>query len=293
MTSTNQKVIKNIKDNYRQVEKSIVEQLYMKYDLHNPTTGSCREDAWEQIFEMILPKKFIIEHSVFIIDSGGNVSKEVDLAIMDETYTPYIFRYGRLKFIPIEAVAVVVECKSKSIDPDGIDKWVDSITELKTATNSIARIATMIAVGAVATQQSTRPIKILCRLNDKEETENKLKRIKEKFDFVLTAVKVENGKENSTCKIVIQETSKLKNLFEWYENLNFNGFDNDSLKDRKRVIGEDKLDISLDDYKVLDQEKTSISLLSFNFQLNQLLMLINNPLLFPHRAYVDCFNQKG
>uniref|UniRef100_UPI003FA486C2 hypothetical protein n=1 Tax=Enterocloster clostridioformis TaxID=1531 RepID=UPI003FA486C2 len=36
---------------------------------------------------MIVPKKFVIEHSVFIIDSAGNVSKEVDLAIIN-TYTP-------------------------------------------------------------------------------------------------------------------------------------------------------------------------------------------------------------
>ncbi len=88
----------------------------MKHDLHGSSIGSAREDIWGQLFDMIIPKKFVIEHSVFlIIDSEGNVSHEVDLAILDETYTPYIFRYGRLKFIPIEAVAVVVECKSKSM----------------------------------------------------------------------------------------------------------------------------------------------------------------------------------
>uniref|UniRef100_UPI0034E8BE75 DUF6602 domain-containing protein n=2 Tax=Enterocloster clostridioformis TaxID=1531 RepID=UPI0034E8BE75 len=43
---------------------------------------------WLQLFQMIVPNKFVIEHSVFIIDSAGNVSKEVDLAIIN-TYTPY------------------------------------------------------------------------------------------------------------------------------------------------------------------------------------------------------------
>lgn len=32
-------------------------------------------------------------------------------------------------------------------------------------------------------------------------------------------------------------------------------------------------------------------LLSLIFQLNQLLMVLNNPMLFPHRAYADMFNR--
>ena len=45
------------------------------------------------MFKRIIPKKFVIEQSVFLIDSKGNVSNGVDLAIFDEMYTPYIFRY--------------------------------------------------------------------------------------------------------------------------------------------------------------------------------------------------------
>ncbi|EGV08850.1 conserved domain protein [Parvimonas sp. oral taxon 393 str. F0440] len=33
------------------------------------------------------------------------------------------------------------------------------------------------------------------------------------------------------------------------------------------------------------------TLLSFIFQFNQLLMLINNPIFFPHLDYVDMFNK--
>ena len=72
----NLKMIRNIKDNYRQVEKFIVEQLYMKNDLHGTTIGTEREDIWEQLFEMVLPKKFVIEHSVFIIDSNIRIENE-------------------------------------------------------------------------------------------------------------------------------------------------------------------------------------------------------------------------
>ena len=37
-------------------------------------------------------------------------------------------------------------------------------------------------------------------------------------------------------------------------------------------------------------DKEELSLMSFNFQLNQILMLINNPMLFPHLDYVEMFN---
>ncbi len=275
----NLKMIRNIKDNYRQVEKFIVEQLYMKNDLHGTTIGTEREDIWEQLFEMVLPKKFVIEHSVFIIDSNGNVSNEVDLAIIDETYTPYIFRYGRLKFIPIEAVATVVECKSKSVEEEQIKTWQKRIEELRTEGESIARMANQIVDSTVATQKSTRPIRILCVL------ENVKDNIKNLFDFVLIAKRGnEDKKERARIEIICNDS---RELYEWYKDLNFNKVN----YDREGKTDEDKLGkISLKDYEVLDENEENISLLTFNFQLNQLLMLINNPILFPHRAYVKMFN---
>lgn len=76
------KIIPDIITNYQQLESSIVEQLYMKHALHGTTIGTEREEVWSQVFEAILPKKFVIERSVFIIDSQKNVSHEVDLAIL-------------------------------------------------------------------------------------------------------------------------------------------------------------------------------------------------------------------
>lgn len=108
--------ISKMVENYRNMEKSIVAQLLLETPAHHPTTGAYRENVRKSLFEMVVPRKFCIEQNVFIIDSFGYISKEVDLAIFDETYTPYIFNYGKIKFIPIEAVAVVVQCKSDTID---------------------------------------------------------------------------------------------------------------------------------------------------------------------------------
>ena len=46
------------------------------------------------------------------------------------------------------------------------------------------------------------------------------------------------------------------------------------------------------DYKVSDKTK-EYTLLSFIFQFNQMLMMINNPMFFPHMAYVEMFNENG
>lgn len=279
------KIIPDIITNYQQLESSIVEQLYMKHSLHGTTIGTEREEIWSQVFEAILPKKFVIERSVFIIDSQENVSHEVDLAIFDETYTPYIFRYGKIKFIPIEAVAAIVECKSQNINAGTIKAWYESIVKLRTATGSTARLANQIAIGPVPSQQSTRPLRILCSMSEnvgKEVTESNM------FDFILTAVKCD--RTDSHLKITVTEA--FRSLKDWYRELNFYQYNQEiSTADIK---GEKELEtISLSDYEIWGEKNRQASLLTFNFQLNQLLMLINNPILFPHREYVRMFNQKG
>lgn len=310
-------VIQNIIDNYKQLEQSIVSQLKLCNDLHPGTTGSSREDVWLQLFEMIVPKKFVIEHSIFIIDSCRHVSKEVDLAIIDNNYTPYIFQFGRLKYVPIEAVAAVVECKSTSIKfqeentetgkvEAGMTAWCNSIEQLRTSRESIARMATGTVVNGntytantplegipSSTQTSTRPIRIFCGYNTKLSDESeKSKKIFEFFDFVLLAEEGDKKKINiitsnpvSADKITLN--TKEATLKDWYKQL-----DHYEYKGETKIIENEELGkFTLSQFRV-QQEGEDISLLSFNFQLNQLLMLINNPMLFPHLGYVKMFNQK-
>lgn len=273
-----QKVIKSIINNYEQVERSIVEQLYFRHE-HGTTIGGFREEIWMQMFEQIIPKKFALEQSVFLIDSKGNVSKEVDLAIFDEMYTPYIFRKGRIKFIPIEAVAVAVQCKSTNVDKDKLEVWCDSIKGLETNTHSVTRTIINLVVGPAKSQSGTRPIIILCSL------ENPSTCIKEKFDFTIVALKDGDGE-----RIKVSH-SKDYDLSEWHKELNMLGDTNVDYKEKDDddVVVDDNLKRKLCKYSVNHNNK-EISLLTLNFQLNQLLMLINNPMLFPHIDYVEMFN---
>ncbi|WP_207302988.1 DUF6602 domain-containing protein [Bacilliculturomica massiliensis] len=323
-----EKTVQNIVANYKSVERSIVSQLEL-YNIHHPgTIGHSREDIWRQLFDMIIPKKFVIEHSVFIIDSWGDISKEVDLAIIDNMYTPYIFQYGKLKFVPIEAVAAVIECKStdacnsprkkkngEKSDSSALEEWYKSIEALKTSNKSIARMAAGTVIHGVSytskfkisesTQTSTRPIRIFCGYKTAEEVNNLL----DLFDFVLIAAK---GKDTG-----IEVYSQKRTLKEWYDSLDHHEGKAKKFGEEHSNAGKDETEIhcgeggnseekqieiepnpcnELNDYKleayqVKDEKGENVSLLSFNFQLNQLLMIINNPILFPHLAYADLFKR--
>ena len=285
--SIKETTIKDIYKNYCDMEKALVQQLNFQAE-HSPTIGGYREEVWKSLFEQIIPKKFSIERSVFIIDSNGNVSNEVDLAIFDEQYTPYIFRYGTLKFIPIEAVAVVIECKSSSIKTDKISKWCESIDDLRTSYNSVARMATNMIVHndkeiedvkkaikngekyREITQSSTRPIKILCCITTKKV----ISTLTDKFDFVISA----SGERENQLNIVCN--NKCKNVEFWNNELNHNGTDIKNKWTEKE--SDENQNAPLENYIVKNN-----SILTLIFQLNQLLMIINNPLLFPHMSYVD------
>ena len=283
------KAIKNIKNNYKQIERSKVNQLYLEQDLHPTTIGTAREEIWGEIFEGLIPKKFVVERSVFLIDAKDNVSLEADLVIMDEMYTPYIFRYGSIKFIPIEAVAAVIQCKSTSVDKKSLGEWAESIKILRTSERAVARLATMFSTGPVLTQPSTRPILILCAL--KTEISNELEEL---FDIVLLAVKKGNS-DIEDSYIDGRFNKEFDNLLKWFEALNFNNIDktedvwkkiHNADKAKKRLGG-----MKLEEFQVNDKNGKNISLLSFNLQFNQLLMLINNPMLFPHQDYAKLFQE--
>lgn len=287
------KHINDIKENYKKLEKELVTQLNYQVGNHPPTAGSNREKIWEHFFRRIVPKKFNIERSVFIIDSKEHASREVDIAIYDEQYTPYIFNYGDIKFIPVEAVAAVIQCKSKKWKEEILEDWVESIENLKTSPNSIVRVATYVHMPnsqkndqkSEPIQTATKPIKILCYMSD-NKTSTEDTRGRELFDIVIEAYQKskeeKTGSKNNDGNLKI--TFADKNLYEILYKYN--------QADRYTKENEPKKYEALKENKIDDYSINEYSLLSFIFQFNQMLMLINNPMFFPHKAYVDMFNGK-
>lgn len=299
-------VLKSLGDNYVEIERSIVNQLLLEVPNHHLTTGTYREKVWQELFEMVIPKKYCMEQGVFIIDSFGNISKEVDLAIFDELYTPYIFNYGKIKFIPIEAVAAVVQCKSREPGKGEIEEWVESINGLITSFDSVARLAAAMTDNLSekkkiekgqevknlfqGTQTATRPIKILCMLGGSKV----LLKYEKEFHILLSTESSSAKKHEVLYKLIPHENWSIG---EWNVELNHAIVENMDAEDKEyRIQKEKKIENSrphiLEDLKVLKgNPKEENVILSLVFQLNQLLMIINNPMLFPHRAYANRFSE--
>lgn len=87
----------------------------------------------------------------------------------------------------------------------------------------------------------------------------------------------------------IQFCSKEESLQEWYLALNHVGKDLQYWNGKGLYNGVKLQNNKSTNYEVGNKEK-SVSLLQFNLQLNQLLMLINNLLPFPHIAYAKMFD---
>lgn len=310
------KTFNKIVSNYQSVEQSLVHQLTLETPGHQPTTGTYRENVWLSLFEQIIPRKFCIDQGVFVIDSFGGISNEIDLAIYDEQYTPYIFNYGKIKFIPIEAVAVVVQCKGKQLSFDNLNDWIGSIRKLKTSLDSVARIMPGVVDNNLdwayrtlceepdskrrelhlKSQTSTRPVTILCSTKGGSVSED----ISGLFDITL------NIGEKSCLKKTIPHQNQSNDW--WYEQLNH--WDLDRYDDKEKYMAlkksrpqtvENPDDGAMPEkgsdrkLKALNVERPDGTgenvMLSLTFQLNQLLMLINNPMLFPHIAYARRFNE--
>lgn len=308
------KVLDTILENYKRLEQSMVHELYFQTE-HGTTIGTFREVLWKDLFEQLVPKKFVVEQSVFIMDSKGKVSKEVDLVILDEIYTPYIFRQGHLKFIPIEAVAVAIECKSENLDATVIKNWTQSINDLKTSDRGIARLFSHVQSKEPfkpsseqdapsvppqkcevpqclmqkkgpkpLTQTGTRPILIFCHMSKQsKDRKNVTVDLEKEFDITLWAQ--EKGDDRS---IRVAVNDRFKELSDIYKQLNHHPYHKEGYEDA--IIKNANLDgLSLDNYRIRNGVE-EVSLLTLNFMLNQALMLINNPMFFPHLAYVELFN---
>jgi hypothetical protein len=318
-------MISKIMENYKRRNDIICGELDLA-SVHEGTTGSNREDFWMNLFRDIIPQKFAMEKNVIIIDSKGNRSNEVDIAVIDNQYTPYVFKYGNLKFIPIEAVAIAIECKSTSWNAGLLKDWSTNIEKLEASSAGITRIVSGNAIGVTNTSQKrTTPIKILASIRPNAQAQT-IEDIENHFDFILTyKTTKEANSEEKKHELDYKVPNANKKLGWWSEKLNNhidkkektedNKVENKPLKIKLGFIrDEDERDYvvkKLEKHKKVfrnadfNNEKTEYviedtlknleikgnPLLSLNFQLNQLLMLINNPMTFPHFAYAKMFQQ--
>ncbi|MFC4600950.1 DUF6602 domain-containing protein [Cohnella hongkongensis] len=300
-TASDGNILEHILANYAYRNQLMASELKIASD-HAGLTGDFRESMWMSFFRSIIPLKYSLAKGVKVIDSEGQVSREVDIAVFDEQYTPYVFQYQGIKFIPIEAVVIVIECKSKDYDDKKLKCWSKRINKLNARPTGIARIATGYSVGFTSpTQIRTRPIRILATMRKYVRDKTLIdaaKELKDYFDFIIME---KEDKGHYSFEYVLNYEEKSLGWWGHWLNKGEKLGDQDTPlelqyvgKGDERTANYEELsfnDDSLLKNSVKDLRVKNNALLSLNFQLNQLLMLLNNPMLFPHYAYAKRFNK--
>lgn len=77
---------------------------------HPGTKGTATESEWISMLREFLPRRYGVG-GIFAVDSLGNQSEQIDVAIFDQQYSPLFFEQGNLSFVPIESIYAVFEVK--------------------------------------------------------------------------------------------------------------------------------------------------------------------------------------
>jgi hypothetical protein len=77
---------------------------------HPGTKGNVTESEWINWLRTYLPKRYSVDQA-FVVDNTGDLSDQIDLVIYDQQYTPFVFYYEGVKYIPAESVYAIFEVK--------------------------------------------------------------------------------------------------------------------------------------------------------------------------------------
>ena len=96
---------------------------------HGGSKGTEVEDTFKKWMRDYLPSKCSID-SGFVINKNGDVSKQIDIIIYDNHFSPYIIKIGNVKYIPIESVYGVFEVKT-TLDSGKYQEAVENLKSVK------------------------------------------------------------------------------------------------------------------------------------------------------------------
>jgi len=101
----------DLRELFHRAQQEMLAQLHVGGLIeHGPTAGAATERHWIALFERYLPKRYKAS-SAFVIDSRGNRSRQIDLAVYDHFYSPLLFPQESAVHIPAESVYAVFEVK--------------------------------------------------------------------------------------------------------------------------------------------------------------------------------------
>jgi hypothetical protein len=139
---------------FRRVQEEMLAQLSVgKLFEHASTAGAATEHHWLQLFDRYLPKRYRAAPA-FVIDSTGRRSRQIDIAIFDNLYTPPLFPHSSGIHLPAESVYAVFEVK-----PTFSRQWLRDAADKAASVRSLRRTSV-----SVIGREATRPPAILAGL---------------------------------------------------------------------------------------------------------------------------------
>jgi hypothetical protein len=96
---------------FQQAQSEMLSHLAAGELFEHPTAaGAVTEQHWLKLFNSYLPQRYRAA-SAFIVDSRGRRSRQIDIAIYDNLYSPLLFPDASGLHIPAESVYAVFEVK--------------------------------------------------------------------------------------------------------------------------------------------------------------------------------------
>lgn len=139
---------------FHSVQNQMLAQLAVGGFFEHPSAaGSATERHWLDLFHRYLPKRYRATPA-FVIDSNGRRSRQIDIAIFDNLYSPLLFPHESGLHIPAESIYAVFEVK-----PTFSRQWLRDAAEKADSVRALTRTSVKVISGSrLRTAIRPRPI---------------------------------------------------------------------------------------------------------------------------------------
>jgi hypothetical protein len=121
---------------------------------HASTSGAATERHWIDLFNRYLPQRYRTTPA-FVVDSTGRRSRQIDIAIFDNLYSPLMFPHSSGLHIPAESVYAIFEVKQTITR-----QWIREASEKAASVRRMSRTSVPIIAGG-KTRKPIPPAPIL------------------------------------------------------------------------------------------------------------------------------------
>jgi hypothetical protein len=102
----------DLKQIFMKLQNQMIAQLSTNREIITQpgTKGDASELNWIEMLNTYLPERYKVDKA-FVLDSGGDLSEQIDIVIYDRQYSPFLFHQDGAIYIPAESVYAVFEVK--------------------------------------------------------------------------------------------------------------------------------------------------------------------------------------